>query len=281
MNALYLTWSVFSLLTGLVLGSFANVAISRWAVDQSVIHPRSHCPYCGTTLTARDLVPVLSWLALRGRCRTCESPIPANHPLIELLGGMLGLLVFWRIVPGPSYVDLPHLAAWGFVYVFVLLLLIAAFVDLRHWLIPDQTSIYAIPFGFAASGVLTALGYTGWMYVDPASSVAGALVGAGTLATASLVARFVRGQESLGWGDVKLMGFIGAFVGPLPVLFIVLMLGSFVGAVFGLGHLAITRRGGMLPFGPSLVIAAIAHVLYGDVLARALVPGIAVSLGWM
>ena len=281
MTALYVTWATFALFTGLVLGSFSNVAIGRWAVDKSVVAPRSHCPYCGTTLSAQDLVPVLSWLWLRGKCRHCDSPIAPTYPLIELLGGLLSLLVFRRIVPTAAHVDPTHLIAWALFFIYVILLLIAAYVDLRHWIIPDETSIYAIPFGVATAVLLSSIGYDGWMALSWQSSILGALTGAGALATASLIARMIYGFDALGWGDVKLMGLIGSFTGPIPVLLVVLMLGSIIGAVAGLLHIAITRRRGMLPFGPSLVIAAIVYVLYGDLLTRTALPSVALTLGWM
>ncbi len=280
MIALYWLWMGFALCTGLILGSFSNVAIGRWAVDKSVVAPRSHCPYCGTTLGPSELVPVLSWLWLRGKCGTCSSPIAPTYPLIELLGGLLGLLVYRRVIPNAASVDAAHLTAWAVLTVFVILLVIAAYVDLRHWIIPDQTSVYAIPFAVLSVVVLQFMDYDGWMAITWQTSVIGALVGAGALAAVSMVTRFIYGYQALGWGDVKLMGFIGAMVGPLPVIFVVFLVGSIIGSVVGLAYLLVRRRNGMLPFGPSLVLAAILYVLYGDVLTRVLVPGVGLALGW-
>lgn len=280
MIALYWLWGGFALCTGLVLGSFSNVAIGRWAVDKSVVTPRSHCPYCATTLGPSELVPVLSWLWLRGKCRTCASPIAPTYPLIELLGGLLSLLVYRRVIPTTMHVDTPHLVAWGVLTVFIILLMIAAYVDLKHWIIPDQTSVYAIPFAVGAVVLLEWIGYDGWMSITWQTSVMGALVGAGSLAAVSIVTRFIYGYQALGWGDVKLMGFIGAMVGPLQVIFVVFLLGSIIGSIVGLAYLIIRRRNGMLPFGPSLILAAILYVLYGDVLTRLVVPSVGLTLGW-
>ena len=280
MTALYWLWFAFSACTGLVLGSFANVAIGRWAVDKSVVVPRSHCPTCGTTLGPVDLVPVLSWLWLRARCRHCGVSIAPTYPLIELLGGLLSVLVYRRVVPSPADVNAVNLTAWGILVVVVLLWLIAAYVDLEHWIIPDQTSVYAIPFGVASAGLLTAIGYQGWMAHTWQDAVVGALIGAGTLASASIAARYIYGFEALGWGDVKLMGFIGSVTGALPVLLFVLLVGSLIGVVVGLGYILVHRRRGMLPFGPSLVAAAVLYLLYGDVLSKVMFPSLALTLGW-
>src|SRR5690606_4825972 len=108
------------------LGSFYNVAIARWPDDRSVVAPRSHCPYCGTTLGPGELVPVLSWVVQRGRCRHCESPIAATYPVIEALGGCLSFLVFRRVVPGPEALDTANVVAWAVYFGFMSLLVIAA-----------------------------------------------------------------------------------------------------------------------------------------------------------
>lgn len=269
----------FAVALGLVIGSFLNVAIARLPEDRSVVRPRSHCPHCGTTLAARDLVPVLSWIWLRGRCRTCGHPISPTYPLIEVLGGMLAFLVFRRIFPDADALDLPHALAFGVYFGFVCLLVVATYVDLRHWIIPDQTSIYAVPFAVLAVLALQWVGYDGWLALDWRGSVTGAVMGGGTLAAASIVAEWVLGREALGWGDVKLMTLIGAFVGPLPVLFLVLLPASIIGSVASLVHLAWTRRRTYLPYGPSLALGAVIYVLWGDWIAINLMPGVALWMG--
>lgn len=272
------TFQTYSVLIGVVIGSFLTVCIARLPEDRSVV-PRSHCPRCGHKLGPVELVPVLSWVVQRGRCRHCGAPIPAWYPLVELLGGLLGWLVFARVVGGVGDLDVAHAAAWVVWFGFLCLLVVAALVDVRHWIIPDQTSVYAIPFGVLAAAVLQRLGYTGWPSVGWPQAVLGALMGASTLAAASLGARFVLRREALGWGDVKLLGMIGAFVGPAQVVFLVLLPASLIGSVAGLAHLAITRRRSYLPYGPALALGAALHVLYGDWIARAFFPGVALYLG--
>ncbi|MCO4745274.1 MAG: prepilin peptidase [Proteobacteria bacterium] len=270
---------VFAALFGLIIGSFLNVCILRWPEDRSVIAPRSHCPRCGTTLGVADLVPVLSWVVLRGKCRHCEAPVSGQYALIELLGMFLSLLTFRRFVPTPHLLDLPHFAAWLVFYSFMCMLVIAIYVDIRHRIIPDEVTIYATPVAIGMMGTLEWLGYDGWGGIGLKQSLIGATVGGVGLAIAALVTAFLLRREGLGWGDVKLLGLIGAFVGPIPVIFAVLLLGSVLGSVTGLAHLAITRRRSLLPFGASLAPAAMLWVLYGDLFFPLFFPGLALRYG--
>jgi len=270
---------LFAVLIGLVVGSFLNVCIVRLPEDRSIIVPRSHCPSCGHTLRPLELIPVVSWLVLRGRCGHCGSPISPAYPLIEILTAMLAWLLFRRLVPDLSALDVAHAVAWLAYFTFLCLLVVAAYVYVRHWIIPDWASIYAIPLGLIVALVLPSLGYEGWLALDWRQSVTGALVGGSALATASIVARWVMGREALGWGDVKLMAMIGAFVGPVQVIFLVLLPASLIGSVISLAHLSWTRRRGYLPYGPSLALAAAIYVFYGDIIARRWLPGVAFWMG--
>jgi leader peptidase (prepilin peptidase)/N-methyltransferase len=261
-------------LIGLVLGSFVNVALVRLPAGRGLWWPGSACDVCGTPLRWYDNVPVLSWLWLRGRCGTCHTPIPAFHPLIEALGGALAWLVFLRFVPGPASIDAPQLAAAAIYFVFVVLLLIAAFVDLRTHVIPDEVSLGAIPLGIAGNAALDALGYDGWLGPGWKLATLGAFAAFALLGGLSLTWRLALGRDGLGWGDVRLLAMIGAFVGPLPGLWTVLLLACVIGVLSGAGVAIATRRSAYLPFGPAIAAAAIAYVLYGDALVRATWPGL-------
>ncbi len=274
-------FAAFATLFGLVWGSFFNVAIARLPEDRSVVFPRSRCPRCDTAIAPYDLIPVASFVLLRGRCRACAQPIAPTYPLIELLAGLLAWLLFYRLFTSPTDLDLPHLLAFLLYFGLFGLLLVASYVDVRHWIIPDETSLYAVPFVVAGVLLVQWSGYDGWLALDWRSSVLGALVGGSALGTASLVAMWVLGREGLGWGDVKLLAMIGAFVGPVPVMFLVLLPASILGSVASLLHLAWTRRRAYLPFGPSLALAAVIYVLWGDVISRNLLPGVAMWLGLM
>jgi len=265
---------LFAFAFSLCIGSFLNVCIARIPEDRSVVWPPSACPACGHRIRARDNVPVLSWLLLRGRCRDCGTPISPLYPAIELLTGLVGWLVYRRVVTGPADLDLPHLAAWLFFLVFAAMLIAQTYIDIRHYIVPDEFSIYAVPFGVGGAAALHALGYAGaptWQ-----GAVVGALAGGGTLGLVALAYWLVRREEGVGLGDVKLLAMIGSFLGALPALPVVVMVGSMAGAAVGLTALALQRKGlrSALPFGPFLALGALVYLLHGEQILRALFPGL-------
>ncbi|MBT3220711.1 MAG: prepilin peptidase, partial [Proteobacteria bacterium] len=152
--------------------------------------------------------------------------------------------------------------------------LVGAIVDLKCYIIPDEVSIYAVPVGIVGAVAMEYLGYEGWLALGWRQSVVGALVVALFLAFVSLVFRALRRREGLGWGDVKLMMMIGAFLGLMPGAWFVLIVGSIGGSVFGICHMLIKRRRMALPFGPALALAAIVYIYYGDILIRRYLPAL-------
>lgn len=272
------TYGGFAILFGLAFGSFMNVLIARWPEDASLM-PRSHCPSCGHHVRWFDLVPVLSWVWLRGRCRDCGTPIPLTYPLVEILGGLLAWLLFQRFFTGVEDLDAAHVAAWVVFFGFTILVVVMSFVDLRHHIIPDQTSSYAIPFGLLGTVVLGLLGFDGWPAVSWIQSVFGALAGGVFLGGIALLWRRFFGEDAMGLGDAKVLAMIGSFLGALPGVWVVLLVGSVLGAVAHLLALVVRRRRAYLPFGPFLGLAAIVHVLYGDVLIPLFLPGLATLMG--
>ena len=265
-------YEIFTVLLGLAVGSFLQVCIVRWPEDRSVIRPLSHCPVCGHRVRVRDNIPLISWILLRGRCRDCGATIPATYPLTEALTGVLAWLLFRRLIHDVGELDLTHAVVWVIYFTFVCMLIIGAFIDLKYYIIPDEVSIYAVPVGILGAVAMQRLGYDGWLAIEWRHSVVGATVIALFLAFVSLVFRALRRREGLGWGDVKLMMMIGAFLGLMPGAWFVLMVGSIGGSIFGIGHLLITRRRIALPFGPSLALAALLYVYYGDVIIKNYLP---------
>lgn len=236
-------YAAFTFVLGLVVGSFLNVVAYRLPRHESIAFPPSHCPDCGARLRPADLVPVLSYLTLRGRCRYCAKPISPRYPLVELTTGALFLLVY--IARGPG---------WGLVPGFVLSALMAAVaaIDLDHRIIPN-------PLTF--TGVLTGVAFAvlGWSGIGFLQAVLGILVCGGFLLVVGLI-----GRGGMGGGDVKLGAAIGAFLGWGAGLFGIL-LGFVGGAVVGLGLIAarIKGRKDAIPFGPFLALGAVISYLWG------------------
>jgi leader peptidase (prepilin peptidase)/N-methyltransferase len=206
---------VVALLLGLVIGSFLNVCIARLPEGQSIVHPRSHCPACDTQLPWWANVPVVSYLALRGRCAYCQIPISPRYLLVEVLTGALFVAVYLRFG-----VTAHALIAAALVSALVTL----TFIDIDHRIIPDVISLPGIFVGFAVSWVPGG--------VTPMSSAAGLMLGGGLLAGAAWLYAWWTRRGGLGLGDVKLLAMIGAFLGwtAVPATMIVASLsGSAVG----------------------------------------------------
>jgi len=207
---------LFAALIGSLIGSFGNVVVYRLPRGESIAFPGSHCPNCGRHLNALDLVPVLSYLALRGRCRTCKAPISPRYPLVELLmAGLFAVLVL-RFDP------LTHGAAVAPLLVVVAMLVMAALIDIEHFILPDVLTLPALVIALAGSLL--------WRGVDglpaPSAALAGALVGAGVLVLinrlgALVLRRFADTAERL-WpvslDQVNLSAVVGAFAGLVPGL---------------------------------------------------------------
>lgn len=270
----YTVMALFAGLIGLAVGSFTNVCIARIPDGRSVVWPPSHCPSCGHGIRPRDNVPVLGWILLRGRCRDCGLGISPLYPGIELLVGLISWLLFRRFVPDFGAIDAAHVTTWAFYLLFAFMLVAQTYIDIRHYIVPDEFSIYAVPVGVAGAALVSWLGggeVPGWR-----ESVVGALLGGGGLGGVAALYWLIRREEGLGLGDVKLLAMIGAFLGALPALPVVLIVASTTGAAVGLGLMLIKRKGLRLavPFGPFLALGALVYVLHGEALSARFFPGL-------
>lgn len=276
---------------GLCFGSFANVVIYRSPREGlSVLSPaRSFCPGCRNPVAARDNLPVLSWLALRGRCRSCGMRIPVRYPAVELLVGLLFAAAWWLWPPADVAAAGPLLAGWLLAFACVTVTLI----DLEHFIIPDVITYPGTALGLLLSLAFPALhaGHVAFEADAPrlsslAAGVAGLLAGGGSLAAVGWVGNlFLRRkleaagvQDAMGWGDVKWMAFAGTLLGVFSVLSAILI-GCFLGALAGLGMKLLARVRGReapvgLPFGPFLSAGIVAELLHPE-LAWTLVDALA------
>lgn len=240
--------SIFAFLFGLALGSFLNVCIYRVPAGSSIVRPPSSCPSCSEKIRFYDNIPLLSYLILRGRCRSCGVMIPLRYPVVELLTGLLSLALVLRFGPGPAY----------FIYLaFVSSLLVVTFIDLQHQIIPDVISLPGIVIGIALS-------FTPWIAVSWASSIVGAVAGGGGLLAVAWGFERLTGKEGMGMGDVKLLAMIGAWMGWQDLPFIILS-SSLFGILIGGVALILTRRGlrARIPFGPFLALGAMIMFFFG------------------
>jgi leader peptidase (prepilin peptidase)/N-methyltransferase len=238
----YITvFAIFSTFFGACVGSFLNVCIYRIPRDESVVKPRSHCPHCGMMIPWYLNIPVLSWTALRGKCAKCKNPIAFRYTLVELLTAMLFLAVYmkWAIPAAMYMLPISHFSIVPIYWLVLGGFILGTFVDFEHFIIPDSVTIGGMIAGPILSAICPVLhGQEIWWRGLVSSSI-GLLAGFGILfAIAELGTRAFK-KEAMGFGDVKLMGAIGAFLGWKAVLFTVFassLLGSIVGVfliIFG------------------------------------------------
>ncbi len=238
----------FALTLGLCLGSFYNVCVHRYLTGQSVVWPASHCPSCGHVLSWWENIPVLSYVLLRARCRSCKGAIHWRYPAVEVLSGLLALLLALRFGPG---------LAWVSYMVFAGIFLVASFIDLDSFLLPD---ILTYPAG------LLALATPFFLPVSWEETVLGSAVGAGSFLLLQQTYLRVRKLDALGTGDIKLMVSLGALVG-LSNLPLMVLLSALAGLVVSVAYLRRSSAQGLrtaIPFGPFLCLGALLTLLWGD-----------------
>jgi len=260
--------TVVVLLFGLIVGSFLNVCIVRLPRGRSIVSPPSHCPLCKKSLKFYDNIPVISFLILRGRCRSCGEPISWRYPAVELLNG---LLYVWTVsefgIGWETFLVMAFCSA----------LIVITFIDYDHQIIPDVITLpgmlaglmlapfvmsaLADPLPFHLGGLLPHAGpyLTGFL-----NSFIGLLFGATPLFAIGWLWEKLRNIEAMGGGDVKLMGMVGSFLGWKGAL-LTIMLGALAGSVVGITLILLKRHkmDKVIPFGPFLAIGAVMSLFYG------------------
>ena len=254
--------AILALLFGLLIGSFLNVCIYRWPRDLSVVKPRSHCPGCEKMIAWYDNIPVASYFILGRRCRYCKAPISWRYPVVELVTGLL--FFYWVYSNGVSGLAIK-------MCIFSALLVGLTFSDLEERILPDEMTLGGIVIGlifsffvrvndFSAMALLWVVGLAPpEKYRDVAEAAMGAALPAFFLWGGGWLYEKVRHKEGLGFGDVKLIAMVGAFLGLHAALF-TLLIGSISGAIIGMIYIKVTHRdvgSYELPFGTFLGIAAL------------------------
>lgn len=227
-------------------GSFLNVVAYRLVHEDSILKPRSYCPQCRHTLAWFDLIPLFSWIILKGRCRSCSQPISWLYPFIEFTTTLVLSLLVVRI---------PHDYLLAY-FIFFSALIITIRTDLETMLISRFVSLFLVPLGFLFST----------LHILPISlteSMLGAGFGYGILYVIAYFFYTFTGKEGMGQGDLDLLAFIGAFTGPYGA-WISLLIGSTLGSLIGALYTAIVKppKGTRIPFGPFLALGAICFVLF-------------------
>jgi len=266
-------WMViaFVAVLGAMIGSFLNVVIHRLPREQSIVLPKSACPACGAAIHFYDNIPILSFLVLRGRCRSCRAPISPRYPAVEALCALLFALVAWR----------DDLIALPFDIAFAAAMLSLVFIDSEHMILPNAITYPGILFALITRVAVPYLGgashFDDLPYlisvfpgvpvwgVSLIGAAIGALAGGGSLWLMGFLWKRLRGVEAMGMGDIKMMLMVGAFLG-WRLAALTIFIGVFSGSLAGI--VLMLRRGRrnlqmMLPFGIFLGIGAVVSLLTG------------------
>ncbi len=265
-TALYIAVGVFSL----CIGSFLNVVIYRtpkmmeqeWRTDcQFLLHPEqpiideskitlskpdSTCPKCQSPIRWYQNIPVISWLALKGKCGSCQNPISIRYPLIEVVTAVVSLIVV--AVFGPTLQML-----FGLVFTWVLITL--TFIDFDTQLLPDRYTLTLAALGLGINSFA--------LYTSPTSAIWGYIIGFLCLWIVYYIFKLVTGKEGMGYGDFKLLAALGAWMGPMMLPLIVL-LSSLVGAIIGIILMKVRKENLPFAFGPYIAIAGWIAFLWGE-----------------
>jgi len=242
--------SVFSIvfIVGLLIGSFLNVCIYRLPREESIVFPASHCPACNKPVKPYDNIPVLSFIFLRGKCRSCGLPISWQYPLVELLHGLGYVFILYQF--GFSWPTLVYC-------LFFSSLVVVTFIDLSHQIIPDVITLPGMVLGLITGSTILPLG--------PFRSFVGLIVGGGIFYLIAVLSVVILKKEGMGGGDIKLIAMMGAFIGWKGVL-LTIFLAALSGSVSGILLISLKgrNRSEPIPFGPFLVLGALVSLFWGS-----------------
>ena len=281
--------TVLAGILGLILGSFLNVCASRWPEDESVIRPRSHCRSCNRTLAWWENVPLASWLALGGRCRSCKAWIGWRYPLAELAVGVLWAFTAWQffsVYPVPDFSNVTYaidLANGIAQLIFLWLLVALAVFDQENLWLPDRLVLPGIGLGLVLGVTRATLsafmanggGFDVWKHYIAQAAVnwfIGAVFAGVVVLVIRWVYQMIRDQEGIGFGDVKLMAMLGGWFCAIRMWLLVLVLGVVVGAAFALLLFALPSvrasrknwKSMKIPFGAFICLGGIISCFWGQ-----------------
>jgi leader peptidase (prepilin peptidase)/N-methyltransferase len=243
-------FAVIAFIYGLLFGSFFNVLIYRLPKEQSIVFPASACPNCSHKLSWFENIPVLSFLFLGGKCKSCKTKISIQYPLIELATGIYSLVLYFLFFDKIQWAMSGNWWNWieVFLQYFTLLLFIPlAIIDIKHYIIPDEITIPAIVFSLAVSFLPDG--------ITPLQSIIGAVVGGGFLLLTGFIGKIILKKDAMGGGDIKFLAWIGALFG-----FQTALAAIFIGSVVGV--LILFKKKDYIPFGPFLCAGTLIFVIF-------------------
>lgn len=285
----------FAFALGACVASFLNVVVWRVPRGESIVSPPSHCPKCNAPIRWWQNIPIVSWLALRGRCANCHEPISPRYILVELLGGVLFCAAFVKYCPlvvlsqpNGVFLDYAKAVVLLVVWVWISLMIVGSLIDFDHKLLPDFVTIGGMVLGVVTNLAVTIVNYILLPLVANDTdqyavvigveglirslsypilwSLSGLVFGFGLLWLIRFAGSKAFKREAMGMGDVFLMGAVGALFGPVAVLFTLIM-SSLVGSIVGVSMIAMskTRFGRFveIPYGPYICMGCLAWMFYG------------------
>ena len=275
-SALYTIFAAFSFATGACIASFLNVVAWRLPRGESIVSPPSHCPKCNAPIHWWQNIPILSWLALRGKCANCREPISPRYIFVELLGGALFLAAFqwqWQWIPNaPLWISVSHVVI---MWIWISLMIVGSVIDFDHKLLPDFVTVGGMILGVAESLAFTCfnlfygdgVGASMWLKLYPLLwSLSGLAFGFGLLWLVRFLGSKAFKREAMGMGDVFLMGAIGALFGPVAAL-VTLILSSLFGSVVGVTAMLFSKgklgKFAEIPYGPYICMGCLVWMFYG------------------
>lgn len=235
---------------GLLIGSFLNVCIYRIPRGESIAFPPSHCTSCGNDIKSYDLIPVISWILLGGKCRNCKEKISSRYALVELITATLFLLTYFQYAVSISLLKF---------LILIPFLIVIAMIDYDSMEVYTTTTWLAIAIGIIFIGV------NFYLAQPVATYIYGGLLGAGIITFIILGSKLILGQEGMGWGDAEICGLCGLFLG-FKLTFMMLFFSFIIGGGVGVYLLTFKKKKGRseMPFGPSIIMATFLIMIYGE-----------------
>ncbi|MBI4849478.1 MAG: prepilin peptidase [Nitrospirae bacterium] len=249
---------IFIFILGAVIGSFLNVCIYRIPQGLSIVSPASRCPSCGAPIKFYDNIPILSYILLAGRCRSCKAKFSIRYPFVEFLNAALYVIALNRFGIDPPWVLLVYC-------IFISSLVVIFFIDIDHQIIPNSITLPGIPLAVILGAAILPDPFFRSQMLGIKSSVIGCFAGGGSFYLIAVIGKAILKKDAMGGGDIKMMAMVGGLLGWKGVILTTFM-GSLLGSIVGISLIALKGRewGSRIPFGPYLAAGALVSLFYGQ-----------------